>query len=102
MLTEENFEAEVFRAKGSIIIDFYADWCAPCRLMDPEFKIIAAEYAGRARFAKVNVDEHKKLAIRQGVLGVPTLLFFKDGDETGRVSGPINAVQLKGRVDALL
>jgi thioredoxin 1 len=102
MLTEENYEEEVLKNPKPIVIDFYADWCKPCTLMAPAFDEAALEYDGRVRFAKINVDESKKLAIRSKVLSIPTLLFFKDGEQTDRVSGPLDAVQLKGRIDALL
>jgi thioredoxin 1 len=102
ILTEENYEKEVKGTPGITVIDFYADWCMPCKLMAPAFAEAALEYEGRARFAKINVDEYKKLAIKNKVLGMPTLLFFKDGEEADRVSGPLDAVQLKGRIDALI
>jgi thioredoxin 1 len=102
MLTEENYEEEVIGTPGLIVIDFYADWCGPCKQMAPAFDEAALEYAGRARFAKINVDESKKLAIRAKVLSIPTLLFFRDGEQADRVSGALDPVQLKGRIDALL
>ncbi|MDR1247285.1 MAG: thioredoxin family protein [Clostridiales Family XIII bacterium] len=102
MLTEENYEGEVLSKQGLIVIDFYADSCMPCKLMAPAFAEVALEYEGRARFAKINVYDSKKLALKNKVLGMPTLLFFKDGEEADRVSGPLDAVQLKGRVDALI
>ncbi|MDR2770638.1 MAG: thioredoxin [Clostridiales Family XIII bacterium] len=102
VLTEENYDAEVLQTPAPIVIDFYADWCNPCKLMAPAFDEAAAEYAGRVRFAKINVDESKKLAIKSKVLSIPTLLFFKDGEQVDRVTGPLDAVQLKGRLEALL
>ncbi|MDR2295582.1 MAG: thioredoxin [Clostridiales Family XIII bacterium] len=102
ILTEENYEKEVLQTPTPIVIDFYADWCNPCKMMAPAFDEAAAEYGDRVRFAKINVDESKKLAIRAKVLSIPTLLFFKDGEQADRVTGPLDAVQLKGRLDALL
>jgi thioredoxin 1 len=102
ILTEENYEKEVLQTPTPIVIDFYADWCNPCKMMAPAFEEVAAEYGDRVRFAKINVDESKKLAIKSKVLSIPTLLFFKGGEPVDRVTGPLDAVQLKGRLDALL
>jgi thioredoxin 1 len=101
-LTEENYEKEVLQTAEPIVIDFYADWCGPCKMMAPAFDAAADAYDGKARFAKINVDESKKLAIKSKVLSIPTLLFFKNGEEVDRVTGAIDTVQLKGRIDALL
>jgi thioredoxin 1 len=102
MLTEENYEKEVLQTAEPIVIDFYADWCGPCKMMAPAFDEAAAAFEGKARFAKINVDESKKLAIQSKVLSIPTLLFFKNGEQVDRVTGAIDAVQLKGRIEALL
>jgi thioredoxin 1 len=92
----------VLQTSVPIVIDFYADWCNPCKMMAPAFDEVAAEYGDRVRFAKINVDESKKLAIKSKVLSIPTLLFFKGGEQVDRVNGALDAVQLKGRLDALL
>ena len=102
ILTEENYEKEVLQTPALIVIDFYADWCVPCKTMAPVFEDAAAEYQGKARFAKINVDQNKQLAIKNKVLGIPTLIFFKGGEPVERVSGAIDASQLKIRLDALL
>jgi thioredoxin 1 len=102
MLTEENYEKEVLQTATPIVIDFYADWCGPCKMMAPVFDEAVDAYDGKARFAKINVDESKKLAIQSKVLSIPTLLFFKNGEQVDRVTGAIDAAQLKGRIDALL
>jgi thioredoxin 1 len=102
MLTEENYEKEVAQSSSPIVIDFYADWCNPCKMMAPVFDEAAAEYEGKVRFAKINGYESKKLAIKSKVLSIPTLLFFKGGEQVDRVTGALDAVQLRGRIDALL
>ncbi|MDR1572427.1 MAG: thioredoxin [Clostridiales Family XIII bacterium] len=101
VLTEENYEKEI-AAPEPMVVDFYADWCMPCKAMAPVFDRVAGEYGGRVRFAKIDVDQSKQLAIKNKVLSIPTLLFFKGGEVADRVSGPIDAVQLKNRIDALL
>jgi thioredoxin 1 len=102
MLTEDNYETEVLQSSLPVVIDFYADWCNPCKMMAPVFDEAAVEYDGRVRFAKINVDESKKLAIKAKVLSIPTLLFFKGGEQVDRVTGALDTVQLRGRIDALL
>jgi thioredoxin 1 len=101
-VTEENFEAEVLNSQEPVAIDFYADWCGPCKVMAPVFDSVSREYEGRVRFAKINVDEQKKLAISHKVMSIPTLLFYKNGEQADRVTGAVDATQLKGRLDALL
>ncbi|MDR3294523.1 MAG: thioredoxin [Clostridiales Family XIII bacterium] len=101
-LTEDNYEQEVLQTPEPIVIDFYADWCGPCKAMAPAFDEAALNYGGKVRFAKINVDEQKKLAISNKVMSIPTLLFFKNGEQADRVSGALDATQLAGRLDALL
>ena len=85
-----------------VVIDFYADWCGPCKMMAPIFEETMAEYEGRVVFAKINVDESKGIAMKYKVLGIPTLIFFKEGEVADRVSGVIEKGTLCGKIDALL
>jgi len=89
-------------ASGIVIVDFYADWCGPCKMMAPVFEEAQAEYEGRALFAKINVDESKEIAIENKVMGIPTLIFFKDGKIAERVTGVIDKGALYGKIDSLL
>jgi thioredoxin 1 len=77
--TEQNFEVEVLRADMPVLVDFWAEWCAPCHMMAPAVAAIADEYAGRAKVGKLNVDENQSLAGRYNIRGIPTLLLFKNG-----------------------
>jgi thioredoxin 1 len=86
-LTAQSFSEDVLQAPGVAVVDFWAPWCAPCRLIAPIVEELAAELAGRARFGKVNVDENGTLAVEHGVMSIPTLLIFKDGVEAERVVG---------------
>jgi thioredoxin 2 len=74
-----------------VVVDFWAPWCGPCRAMAPIFEQAASEFAGKARFVKVNVDEQQALAARHAVRAIPTLVLFRDGAEIKRVSGALDA-----------
>ena len=100
ILNEENF-AEV-TSQGVVVVDFYADWCAPCRKMAPRFEEAKARYEGRAVLAKVNTDENRSIVASHGIRGIPTLIFFKDGEIADRVTGEIDESTLDEKINALL
>ena len=78
--TDQNFEAEVLKSDKPVLVDFWAEWCAPCRMMAPAVEAIAAQYADRAKVGKLNVDENQSSAGRYNIRGIPTLLLFKNGE----------------------
>jgi len=78
--TDQNFEAEVLKSDKPVLVDFWAEWCAPCRMMAPAVEAIAAQYAERAKVGKLNVDENQSSAGRYNIRGIPTLLLFKNGE----------------------
>ena len=78
-LTTDQFEQEVLKADVPVLLDFWAPWCGPCRMLAPTVEEIAEEYDGKAKVCKVNVDEEEELAIRFGIASIPTLLVFKNG-----------------------
>ena len=82
----ESFEAEL-KAGKLMMVDFWAAWCGPCRMISPVIEDIAAKYEGKAVVGKVNVDEEQELAIRYGVMSIPTVIFFKNGEEIARKVG---------------
>src|SRR5579885_1046346 len=85
--TEQNFDEQVLKSAKPVLVDFWAPWCAPCRMMAPTVDAIAAEYADRAVVGKLNVDDHQSLATRYNIRGIPALLLFKDGQVREQVVG---------------
>ena len=81
------FEADVLQAAEPVVVDFYADWCPPCRMMDPAVETLAGEFAGKVKFGKLNVDSNQEIAIRYGVMGIPTLGLFRGGKLVDRLVG---------------
>lgn len=79
-LNEQNFEQEVLRADLPVLVDFWASWCGPCRMLSPVIAEIAEEYAGKVKVGKVNVDEQPNLANRYGITSIPTVMLFKNGE----------------------
>jgi thioredoxin 1 len=86
-VTEATFEAEVLAATTPVLVDFYADWCGPCRAMEPALKDIASEYEGEVVVVKLNVDENPATQQRYGVMGIPALLLFEGGEVRQRLAG---------------
>jgi len=85
--TEQNFEQEVLKSDKPVLVDFWAVWCAPCRVIAPAVEAIASEYAGRAKVGKLNVDENLSVASRYQIRGIPTLLLFKNGEVQEQIVG---------------
>lgn len=85
--SDQNFEQDVLKSPQPVLVDFWATWCAPCRMMSPTVDVIAAEYAGRIKVGKLNVDDNLSVASRYGIRSIPTLLLFKAGQIQEQVSG---------------
>ena len=100
-VTEATFEQEVTQSEKPVLVDFWAPWCGPCRLIAPLLDEIAAEHADRFKIAKVNVDENPQLAANFGVRSIPTLLFVKDGKLRDQVVGTAPKATLVSRLEAL-
>ena len=84
---DASFETDVLQSAQPVLVDFWAEWCAPCRMIAPTVEAVAEKYAGSASVVKVNVDENPNVAQRFGIKGIPTLILFKDGKEAERVVG---------------
>jgi thioredoxin len=94
------FEADVINAAEPVVVDFYADWCAPCRAMTPAVEQLAAEFAGKVKIGKLDVDANQDLAIRYGVMGIPTLGMFRGGKLVDRLVGyPGGAAPIKAWIN---
>lgn len=85
--TEQNFDEQVLKSGKPVLVDFWAPWCAPCRMMSPTVEAVASEYVDRAVVGKLNVDDHQSVAGRYNIRGIPTLLLFKDGQVAEQVVG---------------
>lgn len=96
----ENFSEEVLKAKEFVLVDFYADWCGPCKMMAPVLDEVASD-SNDWKIGKVNVDESSDLAGKYGVQSIPTLVFFKNGEEVGRAMGFQSKEALKSKMDEL-
>ena len=102
VVTDETFEADVLKSNVLTLVDFWAPWCAPCRMISPVLDEIAQAYGERLRLVKVNVDENHQSPMKFGVQGIPNLIFFKNGRAVDQVVGAIPKAELVRRIEALL
>ena len=100
-LTEQNFDEALSRESGLMMVDFWAEWCGPCKAIAPILEDLAQESAGRVTLAKVNVDENPGLAARYGIRSIPTILFVKQGKVADQVIGAVPRAKLKAKLDSL-
>ena len=100
-LDDSNFEKEVTQSNQIVLVDFWAPWCGPCKMISPLLDEIATERAGSVKVAKVNVDENQSLSVKFNVRAIPALLFFKNGQLRDQVVGMTTRKDLLGRLDAL-
>jgi thioredoxin 1 len=98
----ESWDKEVLQSSKLVMVDFWATWCAPCRIIAPTVEELAKEYEGRAKFVKVNTDENSDLASRYNIRGIPTLMFIKNGQVIDQIVGAVPKSQLKAKLDSLL
>ena len=98
-VSESDFEKNVLQSSQPVLVDFWAEWCGPCRMLGPTVEAVAKEYASSATVVKLNVDESPAVAARYGVRGIPTLILFKDGQEAERVVGAVPKETISRLID---
>ncbi|MEW6729862.1 MAG: thioredoxin [Acidobacteriota bacterium] len=101
-ITDGNFEKEVLSSKVPVLIDFWAAWCAPCRMLAPVVEAVAKDYDGKAKVGKLNVDENNEISAKFGIKGIPTLILFKGGVEQERVVGATTKDNITRMLDKYL
>ena len=101
-LTKENFKEEIIESDVPVIIDFWAGWCMPCKMMAPVFESLARKYDGQLKFAKLNTDEAPEIASKFSIQGIPALVIVKQGSEIDRIVGAMPEDVLKQKIDLIL
>lgn len=101
-LNDRNFESEVLKADRPVLVDFYADWCQPCRMATPVIEELAEEYSSKIKTSKLDVEESPQLAGKYGVMSIPTVIIFKDGKEVKRQVGFPGKAGYQQLIDAIL
>ena len=101
-VTDDTFEAEVIQSDKQVVVDFWATWCGPCKMIAPILEEVAGVYSDRVKVAKLDVDANNRTAGKYGIMSIPSLLFFKNGEEVDRVIGAIPKSQLIARLEKVL
>jgi len=102
VITDSNFEELVINSDKPVLVDFWAEWCGPCRMIAPYVEQLATEYEGKAAVGKVNVDQCPEITEKYGIRNIPTLLYFKNGALVDKLVGATNKAALAGKLNALL
>jgi thioredoxin 1 len=101
-VTDDSFEQDVLKSSDPVLVDYWADWCGPCKMIAPVLNEIAAEYQGRLKVAKLNIDENPKTPPKYGIRGIPTLMLFKEGEVEATKVGAVSKSQLTAFIDSNL
>jgi thioredoxin len=101
-LTDDNFEKEVIESDTPVVVDFWATWCAPCRMFAPTFEEISNEYEGKVKFGKLDTDANPKTSMEYGIRSIPTVAYFKKGDKPKGTVGVLSKSDFKKAVESLL
>ncbi len=102
VVDKTNFDREVLQSEVPVVVDFWAEWCVPCKMVAPIVERLAERYEGRLKVAKLDVDSNQDLAIQYQVMSIPTLLFFKDGQVADRIIGAVGEQAIMQKIEALL
>ena len=102
VLTDENFEKEVLQYQGAVLVDFWAPWCGPCRMLAPVVEELAKEYEGKVKVCKLNTDEGSMTSAKYHIKSIPTLIFFKNGEVAGQSVGLQSKAALQEKLNSLL
>ena len=100
--TEQNFDQEVVKSSTPVLVDLWAAWCGPCRMITPLVEELAGSYQGKMKVGKLNVDDHPSVAAQLRVMNIPTLVFFKGGQEVDRIVGVVPKEELSRRIDRVV
>jgi thioredoxin 1 len=101
-VTDASFEEDVLKAEGAVLVDYWAEWCGPCKMIAPVLEEIAKEYAGKLKVCKLNIDENNETPPKFGIRGIPTLMLFKGGNVEATKVGALSKSQLAAFIDANL
>lgn len=101
-VTDDSFESEVLQSSDPVLVDYWAEWCGPCKMIAPVLDEIATEYDGRVKIAKLNIDDNPNTPPRYGIRGIPTLMLFKDGEVEATKVGAVSKSQLTAFIDSNL
>ncbi len=101
-VTDDSFEADVLQSQQPVLVDYWAEWCGPCKMIAPILDEIAAEYAGKLKVAKVNIDDNQATPAKFGIRGIPTLMIFKNGNVEATKVGALSKSQLAAFIDSNL
>jgi len=101
-VTSSTWDSDVLKYQGLVMIDFWAAWCGPCRIVAPTVEELAKEYTGKIKVMKLNTDDNPDIASKYNIMGIPTLMFFKDGRKLDQTVGAVPKQQLKEKIESLL
>ncbi len=101
-VSDQTFDTQVLKSTTPVVVDFWAVWCGPCRMIAPVVEELATEYAGKVSFVKLNVDENPETSMKYSIRAIPALIIFKDGKPVDQIIGAVPKREIKRRVDALM
>jgi len=101
-INDDAFENEVFKSLLPVVVDFWAPWCGPCKMLSPVIDELEKEFAGRAKFVKMNIDDNSRTPTKYGIMSIPTLMFFRNGQVMDQAVGALGKSELKRKIEELL